>query len=88
MMNHPPFQGIPSPQVRPPEVQIKGVASCPMGCEPNWCVQAIPKPGPEKRNAMGRCFMCLTYWEVTVGGKIVNLKDAMGNPVILPAKEK
>jgi len=51
------------------------VQVCPNKCEGALIPSGIPDPRVlPPRNAQARCLCCLTYWEVTPEGKIINVK--------------
>lgn len=62
-----PFLGCPGPQQQ-------AATTCPAGCIPPLIISASPKPGSVAR-AYCRCLRCMTYWEVTPTGKVINRQD-------------
>ena len=89
----PPFGGqIGGPLGGPPPKQVKTLAICPSGCDPPLVFWAIPDPkvyDTTKRNGFARCLRCLTYWEATIDGEIVNIKPGLDVPKLeTPKGEK
>lgn len=57
--------------IGPVDPRLKGLRACPNGCINTQVIAGFPANDP-KLNSWGRCMRCLTYWEVTPLGSIVN----------------
>lgn len=82
MKRQDPFRGYGQPvPVLTPQVRTmrKG---CPNKCEPQFFLDMTPKPGAPSapRNALARCLICLTYWEVDPQGNVVNVRGPKEEP--------
>ena len=62
----------------------KGTRACPAGCDPAMIMKGLPPPRDQERNGIARCLRCLTYWEVTPQGLVVNMRRPLEAPVSLP----
>lgn len=64
---------------------------CPNKCLPQMFFSQAPKPGSPVafKNAVSRCLICLTFWEVTTAGEIVNVRapEERELPVPPPGRE-
>lgn len=58
---------------RLPQHILKAINDCPGGCQPSWVFYAVPK-NPLTMPYLCRCLKCLSYWEVTAGGEIMNVQ--------------
>ena len=54
----------------------KAINTCPSDCDPPLILKAVP-PKLSFQNAICRCVRCLSYWEVTPEGKVVNQRRAI-----------
>lgn len=63
------------PQLPPPAKVLAGFKECPAGCYPNLVLYSAEGAHVlHPQNAFGRCIRCLTYWEVTPQGEVVNIR--------------
>ena len=60
----------------------KALNDCPNNCQPSWVFFAVPRD-PLTMPYPCRCMKCLSYWEVTAGGGVINIQ----HPFERPAKE-
>ena len=61
------------PVRRAPTKQEQASFICPSGCKPPLIMNAIPNPGAVARS-FNRCLRCLTYWEVSPSGEVINIR--------------
>ena len=69
--------------IGPVDPREKGTRACPQGCDPPLIVKGVPPPRDQEHNGFARCMRCLTYWEITPQGIIVNLRRPLEAPVVL-----
>ena len=61
----------------------KGTRGCPQGCDPPMIFKILPPPKDQEHNSCARCLRCLTYWEVTPQGMMVNMRRPLEAFVVL-----
>lgn len=74
--------------IGPADPREKGTRTCPQGCDPPMIIKALPPPRDQQHNGLARCMRCLTYWEITPQGIMVNMRRPLEAPAVPPGPKE
>ena len=67
-------------------IRDRAMNNCVNGCDPPFVM--VAQSTNILKNAMCRCVKCLSYWEVTSLGEIVNRKIGLEKDIIITPNEE